>query len=96
MLGFSHIASTLNQVTKVGGKENLMWGKSQQQVFDDLKHSLCSTPILSLPDLHETFEIETNASDYFMGAILTQHDNIVAHHSETLSYVLCKYPTYEK
>ena len=28
MLGFSHIAWVLNQVTKGGGKENFMWGKS--------------------------------------------------------------------
>jgi hypothetical protein len=41
MLGSSHIAWALNQVTKGGGKENFMWGKSQQQVFDDMKNHLC-------------------------------------------------------
>jgi hypothetical protein len=75
MLGFSHIAWALSQVTRGGGKENFVWGLSQQQVFDDLKQCLCSTPVLSLPDLQQPFEIETDASDYVVGAVLTQHDH---------------------
>jgi hypothetical protein len=73
VLGFSHIAWALSQVTKGGGKENFVWGKSQQQAFDDMKHHLCSAPVLSLPDLQQPFEIETNASDYVVGIVLTQH-----------------------
>jgi hypothetical protein len=30
VLGFSHIAWALSQVTKGGGKENFSWGKAQQ------------------------------------------------------------------
>jgi hypothetical protein len=41
MLGFSHIAWALNQVTKGGGRANFRWGKEKQQSFDDLKHRLC-------------------------------------------------------
>jgi hypothetical protein len=96
MLGFSHIAWALNQVTRGGGKEKFVWGLSQQQAFDDLKKCLCSSPVLSLPDLQHPFEIETDASDYVVGIVLTQHDHPVAYHSETLSDVVCKYPTYDK
>jgi hypothetical protein len=71
VLGFSHIAWALSQITKGGGKEKFMWGWSQQQTFDDLKQRLCSAPILSLPDLQQPFEIETNASDYAVGVVLT-------------------------
>jgi hypothetical protein len=66
MLGFSHIAWALGQVTKGGGKENFAWGKEQHQEFDDLKHHLCSTPVLSLPDLQKQFKIETNSSNYVL------------------------------
>jgi hypothetical protein len=74
-----------------GSKEKLVWGLSQQQAFDELKKHLFSSPIISLPDLHHPFEIETDASDYVVGIVLTQHDHPVAYHSETLSYVLHKY-----
>jgi hypothetical protein len=44
VLGFSHIAWALSQVTRGGGKEKFVWGLSQQQAFDDLKKRLCSSP----------------------------------------------------
>jgi hypothetical protein len=55
MLGFSHIAWALSQINKGGGKEKFLWGRSQQQAFDDLKQCLCSTPVISLPDLQYPF-----------------------------------------
>jgi hypothetical protein len=61
-----------------------LWGRSQQQVFDNLKQRLCSTPVRLLPDLQHPFEIETNALDYAVGVILTHHGHPVAYHSETL------------
>jgi hypothetical protein len=96
MLGFSHIAWALIQVTKGDGKENFTWGKAQQRAFDDLKHRLFSAPVLSLLDMQQLFEIETNASDYVVGEFLTQHGHLVAYHSETLSDTIPKYPTYKK
>jgi hypothetical protein len=96
MLGFSHIAWALNQVIRGGGKENFLWGLSQQQEFDDLKNHLFSTHVFSLPDLQQPFEIDKYASDYVLGAVLTQHGHPMAYHSETLSDVICTYPTYEK
>jgi hypothetical protein len=96
VLGFSHIAWALSQINRGGGKEKFAWGWSQQQVFDDLKQRLCSAPVLSLPDLQHPFEIETNASDYVVGTVLTQHGHPVAYHSETLSDTIRKYPTYDK
>ena len=96
MLGFSHIAWALSQVTKGSGKKNFVWGKAQQQAFDDLKNHLCLAPVLSLPDLQQRFEIETDAFDYVVGIVLTQHGHPVAYHSETLSDTVQKYPTYDK
>ena len=36
MLGLSHIAWALSQVTRGGGKEKILLGVSQQQAFNDL------------------------------------------------------------
>jgi hypothetical protein len=96
VLGFSHIGWALSQVTKGGGKENFMWGKEHQRAFDYLKHRLCSAPVLSLSGLQQPFEIETNASEYGVGAVLTQRGHPIAYHSEALSDTIRKYPTYDK
>jgi hypothetical protein len=64
VLGFSHITWPLSQVTKGGAKEKLFWSESQQKAFGELKHRLCSAPVLTLPDLQQPFEIETDAFDY--------------------------------
>jgi hypothetical protein len=96
VLGFSHIAWALIQVTMGGSKEKFVWGQSQQQVFNYLNQRLCSTLVLSLPSLQKPFEIETDASDYVVGIVLTQHGHPMSYHSETLSDVVCKYPTYDK
>jgi hypothetical protein len=96
VLGLSHITWPLSQFTKGGAKEKFFWSESQQKAFRELKHHLFSAPVLTLLDLQQPFEIETDASDYAIGAVLTQHGHPVSYHSETLSDTVQKYPTYEK
>ena len=96
MLGFSHITWPLSQVTKGGEKAKFFWSESQHKAFIELKHHLYSALVLTLPDLQQPFEIETDASDYAIGSVLTQHGHPVAYHSETLSDTVRKYPTYDK
>jgi hypothetical protein len=96
VLGFSHIAWALSQITRGGGKVKFAWGRSQQQEFNDLKQCIFSAPVLSLPEQQQPFEINTDASEYAVGVVLTQHGHPVAYHSETLLDVVCNYPTYEK
>ena len=85
VLGFSHITWPLSQVTKGGSKAKFFWSKSQQKAFIELKDRLCTAPVLALPDLQQPFEVETDASNYAIGAVLTQHGHLVAYHNETLS-----------
>jgi hypothetical protein len=59
-----------------GGKEKFVWGLSNRKMFNDLKKFLCSTPVFSLPDLQQPFEIEIDASDYVVGIVITQHDHL--------------------
>jgi len=96
VLGFSHITWLLSQVTKGGAKAKFFWFESQPKAFRELKDCLCSIPVLALPDLQQPFEVETDASDYAIGAVLMQHGHLVAYHSETLSDTVRKYPTYDK
>ncbi|WP_369124424.1 RNase H-like domain-containing protein [Actinobacillus pleuropneumoniae] len=59
--------------------------ETKKNTFSELKNHLYSTHVLTLPDLQEPFDIETNASDYVISVVLTQHGNPVAYHNETLS-----------
>jgi hypothetical protein len=58
ILGFSHIAWVIIQVTIGGGKKNFVWGPIKK-TSDDLKEFLFSSPVPSLLDLQQPFEIKT-------------------------------------
>lgn len=96
MFGFSHIIRPLTRVNKGPAKDNFFWCESQHNLVVELKNFLCYAPVLTLSDLQQPFKIETNASDYAIGAVLTQQGNPVSYHSETLSDTIQKYPTYYK
>ena len=61
-----------------------------------MKEKISTTPVLALPDLQRPFEIQTNASDYAMGAVLMQHEKPICYHSETFTSAVVNYPTYDK
>ena len=96
VLGFSHITWPLSQVAKGGVRAKFFWSEPQQKAFKELKNRLCSAPVLTLPDLQQPFEIETDASDYAIGEeqghIIVRHcptqGHPVAYHNETLSNTL--------
>eukprot|EP00253_Pinus_taeda_P008143 PITA_08143 len=94
-----HVDPTKIQVIEVNegrAKEKFSLSDSQQKVFIELKYHLFSPPILTLLDMKQPFEIETYASNYAIGAILTQHRHSMAYHSEIPSDAIQKYPTYDK
>jgi len=66
---FSSIAAPLHALT--GLKKVFQWGGKHQKAFDTLKEKISTTPVLALPDLQRPFEIQIDASDYAMGAVLT-------------------------
>ena len=61
-----------------------------------MKHRLCYAPVLTLPNLKQTFEIEIDAFDYAIGVVITQHGHLVAYHGVTLSDTVLNYPTYDR
>jgi hypothetical protein len=91
---FSSIAAPLHAVTSI--KQVFQWGGKQQKAFDTLKEKISSAPVLALPNLRQPFEIQTDASNYAMGAVLLQHGKPICFHSETFNGVVINYPTYDK
>jgi hypothetical protein len=48
------------------------WGLDQEQAFIMLKCLMCSVPVLTQLDFNKKFYLQTDASGYGMGAILSQ------------------------
>ena len=46
------------------------WTIEAEHQFQQLKGTLCSAPVLRLPDLSQPFEVETDASQFAIGAVL--------------------------
>jgi len=66
---FSHMAKPLN---KLKGKKKRKWEMEHQEAFDELKEKIASQPILALPKREGKFQVETNASEYAIGGVLSQ------------------------
>ena len=61
-----------------------------------MKEKISSTPVLAPLDLRQSFEIQTDATDHAMGAVLMQHGKPICFHLETFNGAVINYPTYDK
>lgn len=69
---------------------------AQHKAFVQLKHHLCSVLVLTFQDLQQSFEINTNSSNYTIVVVPTQQGRLASYHSETLFDTIWKYHTYDK
>jgi hypothetical protein len=66
---YSKIAAPLTRLTR---KDKLEWNAETNQAFETLKKAFATAPILTHPDFQKSFFLETDASDFALGAILSQ------------------------
>jgi len=91
---FSTIVAPLNAIVK---KDVVFkWGQGQIEAFENLKEKLTKAPILVLPNFAKTFEIECEASNIGIGAVLLQEGHPIAYFSEKLKGSHLNYSTYDK
>jgi len=70
---FSTIAAPLYNVTRKDSE--FRWTAECQEAFDELKRRLVEEPILALPSDSGTYVLDTDASDYGLGAVLSQQQD---------------------
>ena len=95
---FSTIAEPLHKLTRK--KQNFIWDEKCTKSFNILKAQLINPPILQYPDLNKPFTLTTDASDYGLGAVLSQHhdkqDLPISFASRSLNSAETRYSTIEK
>ncbi len=98
---FAAIASPMVELTKA--KVPFIWGLEQKKSFEKLKDALCSDKVLAYPVDEGFFILDTDASDYGIGAVLSQvvpdkpkDEKVIAYASKTLSPTEKRYCTTRK
>ena len=68
--------------------EKFIWGIDQEKAFNNVKEALCIAPVLQYPRFDEPLIITTDASNFVLGAVLSQceigKDTAVAYASKSL------------
>jgi len=91
---FSTVAAPLNELVK---KEvDFKWGIDQTKAFETLNEKLIKAPLLVLPNFSKIFEIECDASNVGIRAVLLQEGHPIAYFCEKLKRSHLNYSTYDK
>ena len=81
-------------------KALIEWTEECQTAFNKLKDLCTSTPILAYANYRKPFQLQTDASDLGLGAVLYQkdendHQRVIAFASRSLSNTERNYPAYK-
>jgi len=95
---FSNRARPFTRLTSK--KVKWQWTTTEENAFNSLKTALTTAPVLACPDFDKIFFLQTDASEFGLGAVLTQyHENkerVVAYASRTLNGAERNYSVTEK
>ena len=79
--GYASICRPLTDLLKT---DNFCWNGEANDSFATLKKAMASTPVLALPNFNLPFEIEPDASNASIGAVLQQNSHPIAFISKKL------------
>lgn len=92
---YSKIAKPMTKFLKKDAKVDVS-DREYIDSFETLKRLLISEPILKYPDFDKTFTVSTDASQFAIGAVLSQEDHPICYASRTLNNHEENYSTVEK
>ena len=90
----SDVSEPLRNLTKE--QNQFIWSNFRQDAFNKLTQLISEPPLLRYYDLEEKGTIETDASDYGLGAVLLQAGRPVAFASRTMTETERRYSQIEK
>lgn len=95
---YADVSRPLNELLHGARKKHarVVWTADCQKAFDTLKQLLVTAPVLAVPDFSKPFEIEADASDFCMGAVLLQDGHPIAYESRTFIPAERRYGTGER
>src|SRR3954452_632585 len=93
MEGFSSIARPLTQLLKKD--KNFEWTDKCERSFQELKKRLVTAPVLTIPDVTQSFDVYCDASKLGLGAVLMQNGKVIAYSSRQLRPHEQNYPTHD-
>ena len=80
--GFSTVAKPITQLLTKDKK--FVWTEACEKSFQELKKKLTTAPVLTVPDIHKSFEVYCDASRKGLGCVLMQDGKVVAYASRQL------------
>eukprot|EP00978_Attheya_sp_CCMP212_P000024 scaffold59_cov44-Attheya_sp.AAC.1 len=89
-------AHILAPLTGLQGKKYVQWTEIHTAAFNATKAFMAKDCLLSYPDPNIPYDIETDASDYQMGAVIKQNGRPVAYFSRKLRDAQLNHTTIEK
>lgn len=85
--GFADVAAPLHQLTAKGAV--FEWSERAERAFQLLRRALCQAPVLAFPQPGDQFVVDTDASNWGVGAVLSQvqggTERVIAYYSRALS-----------
>ena len=91
---FSTMAAPLTEISKKNVA--FKWEEKQEHAFTTLKEKLMHAPILALPNLDKSFEIECDAYGVGIRVVLMQEGHPIAYFSEKMNGVVLNHSTCDK
>jgi len=95
---YSKVATPLNALLKKNSP--FLWTEECREALEELKKRLQTPPILTLPNEHDVFMLDTDASEESIGSVLSQvqdgEEKVVAYSGRTLTAGERNYCIYRK